>query len=227
MKRPSLRLVALLFLLAVSQGHGYVHGSQNVKYHTMVESQVKDTEFVKFLRARGVKMETDADGLLRIYVHETPGAIPAIVNFLGLMKMWSEVTAENMVNVDTIRDSTGNGPYRRKVFSIDRDGAASVTNDEKRPPIKRYLPGHPYADAEGFVLFPNIDLMLEFIQLLIASREYCLAESLLERSLPGHYISDSTMQMLKQGVVPFREMEELRARLDRIERKLDALTPAK
>ncbi len=102
-----------------------------------------------------------------------------------------------------------------------------MVNDGKTLPIKRYLPGHPYADADGIVLFPNVNLILEIIQLDNASREYCLAEGLLERCLPSNYIPDSTIQMLKQSVVHFREMEELRDRLDRIERKLDALKSPK
>jgi flagellar basal-body rod protein FlgC len=131
---------------------------------------------------------------------DPPGTVSAIATFLGLMKTQSEVAVENMVHVDTARDNTGKEPYRRKIFSIDKDGNASVVSDEKTLPIKRYLPGHPYADAEGLVLFPNFNLIQEIIQLDNAKREYCLAESLLERCLPGNYMPDPTMQMLKQSV---------------------------
>jgi flagellar basal-body rod protein FlgC len=180
MKRPSLLLAVIPFMLILSQRHEYAYGSEGENYCSMPESQVWDSGFVKFLRARGVKMETDANGLLRIYAHEKPEAISAVVKFHGLMKAWSEVIAENMANIDTVRDSTGKGPYRRKIFSIDKDGNASVSIDEKTSPRIIYMPKHPYADAEGFVQFPNIDLFMEILQLFKASREYCLAESLLK-----------------------------------------------
>jgi hypothetical protein len=77
---------ALPFLFAMFQGQESIHGGERAKYYTMLEAQVKDTAFVKFLRDRGVKLETDANGLLRIYVHGTPEIIPAVVKFLGLMQ---------------------------------------------------------------------------------------------------------------------------------------------
>jgi hypothetical protein len=102
MNRPSLWLSALSFLFAAFQGQGSVYGGERAKYCTMLEDQVKDTAFVKFLRDRGTKMETDANGLLRIYVRGTPEIIPAVVKFLGLMKTRMGVIAENLANVDTI-----------------------------------------------------------------------------------------------------------------------------
>jgi flagellar basal body rod protein FlgC len=143
------------------------------------------------------------------------------------MKTWSDVALGNMVNIDTAWDGTGKKPYQRKTFSINKNGNASVLIDEKTLPIKRYLPVHSYADAEGFVLFPNVNLVLEIIQLENASREYGLAERLLERCMPGNYIPDSATQMMQQNTIHFREMEELRGRLDRIERRLDTLTPSR
>ena len=60
-----------------------------------------------------------------------------------------------------------------------------------------------------------------------ASYEYNLAESLLERCPPDNYISDSSIQMAGQNAEHFREIEDYRDRLDRIERKIDALKPAR
>jgi hypothetical protein len=79
MKRLSFWLTALSFLFAAFQGQEYVHGGERAKYYTMLEGQVKDSIFVKFLRGRGAKLETDANGLLRIYVHGSPEPIPAVV----------------------------------------------------------------------------------------------------------------------------------------------------
>ena len=228
MKRTSLRLAALLFLFAACPGQGYVHGRESEKYYTMLESQVKDTAFVNFLRDRGVKLETDANGLLRIYVGGSPETIPAVIKFLGLMKTRMEVIAENLVNVDTTRNAQGKAnPYRRKVLSIDKDGNASIVIDEKMPPIKRYIPDHPDADRDGFVLFPNVNSALEIVSLYDAQREYYLAESLLERCLPGNYVPDNSIQILRCHIEHLMEIEKDRDRLDRIERKLIELKPAR
>jgi flagellar basal-body rod protein FlgC len=224
MKRPSLLLAALPFLFAACQGQEYVYGGERAEYYTMLESQVKDTAFVKFLRDRGVKMETDANGLLRIYVHRPSETIPAVVTFLGLMKTRMRVITENLANVDTIRDAKGN-PYRRKDILIDKDGNASVVNDETSPG-KRYIPGHPDADEKGYVSFPNISVNMEIIKLAETTREYYLAERLLERCLPGNYIPDYSVQILRWNAEHLWEIDEYRDRLDRIERKLDALKPA-
>jgi flagellar basal-body rod protein FlgC len=227
MNRPSLWLAALSFLFAACQGQEYVHGSERAKYYTMVEGQVKDTAFMKFLRDRGVKLETDTNGLLRIYVHGTPESIPAVVKFLGLMKTRMTVSLDNLVNVNTAGLANGKvGPYRRKGVLIDKDGNASIVSDETSP-RRRYIPDHPNADNDGYVSFPNVNVAMEIAELYDALREYNLAESLLERCLPGNYIPDYSIQMARWIAADFREIEENRDRLDRIERKLDALKPAR
>jgi flagellar basal-body rod protein FlgC len=224
MKGPTLWLTTLPFLLAACQGQQYAHASERAKYYTMLECQVKDTAFVKFLRDRGTKLETDANGLMRIYVHGTTETIPEVVKFIGLMKARWGVIVENLANVNTTRDAKSN-PYRRKIFLIDKDGNASVENDETSP-SKRYIPGHPDADKDGYVSFPNINMFTEIIELLETQREYYLAESFLERCLPGNYVPDHSVQMLRWNAGQLWKIEINRVRLDRIERKLDALKPA-
>jgi flagellar basal-body rod protein FlgC len=227
MNRPSLWLAALLFLFAAYQRQEYVHGGERAKYYTMLEGQVKDTAFVKFLRDRGVKVETDANGLLRIYMQGTPETIPAVVKFLGHMKTRMQVIQDNLVNSNTTRDAKGEvNPYRRKDILIDKDGNASVVTD-KAPPSKRYLPGHPDADADGYVSFPNVNVLEEIANLYVALREYYLAEGLLERCMPGNYVPDYSIQMVRRNAEHFWEVVDNRDRLDRIERKLDALKSAK
>jgi flagellar basal-body rod protein FlgC len=225
MKRTSFWLAASLFLFAACPGLEYVHGSERAKYFTIIESLVKDSQFVAFLRNRGVKMETDANGLLRIYVHGKPDPISVIVKFLRLMETRQEVILKNLVNVDTARDAGGN-PYRRKIFSIDKDGNAWVVNDERTPLSKRYLPEYPYADKDGYVNFPNIDLHKEMIELQKTEIEYLVAAALLERCLPDNYISSRLIQASDWNLEHLRENREILDRLDRIEQKLDALKSA-
>ncbi|MEO8099782.1 MAG: flagellar basal body rod protein FlgC [Acidobacteriota bacterium] len=101
----------------------------------------------------------------------------------------AELLAENIANAETTR-TAGGGPYRRKdaVFTSDTvtspfasrfqsalEGVgvrvANVSVDQ-REPERRYLPGHPDADKEGYVAFPNSNPAEDMVDLLNASRGY-------------------------------------------------------
>src|SRR5215471_18941610 len=100
----------------------------------------------------------------------------------------AELLVENMANSETTRTPEG-GPYRRKdaVFQADLQASpfsavfqnelaegvsiADVTVDD-RPPEMRYMPGHPDADANGYVAFPRMNPAEEMVDLLNASRSY-------------------------------------------------------
>lgn len=102
----------------------------------------------------------------------------------------AEIITENLANADTTRTPDG-GPYRRKdaIFTTTEVGssfgdilsAASGSNNgvavsdisiDGRDPERRYMPGHPDADAEGYVAFPRIDPASEMVDLMSASRGY-------------------------------------------------------
>ncbi len=102
----------------------------------------------------------------------------------------AELITENLANAETTRTPDG-GPYRRKdaVFTtapagdsfagiLEASGSpvlgvrvSDVTIDD-RDPEKRYLPGHPDAEPEGYVACPRIDPATEMVVLLGASRGY-------------------------------------------------------
>ncbi|HEX4274582.1 MAG TPA: flagellar basal body rod protein FlgC [Bryobacteraceae bacterium] len=107
----------------------------------------------------------------------------------------AEIITENLANADTTRTPEG-GPYKRKdaVFTTapvpvsfsdalsaasglgsagQSDGVAvsDITIDD-REPERRYLPGHPDADAQGYVAFPRVDPAEEMVDLMSASRSY-------------------------------------------------------
>ncbi len=94
----------------------------------------------------------------------------------------AEVVAENLANADTTRTPDG-GPYRRRDVVFETmlaeemqtraTGVAvgGVTVDE-RDPERRYSPGHPDADKEGYVAMPRINPAEEMIDLMGASRGY-------------------------------------------------------
>ncbi|MFN7751239.1 MAG: flagellar basal body rod protein FlgC [Pseudomonadota bacterium] len=91
------------------------------------------------------------------------------------------VVASNLANADSAASSTG-GAYRARqvVFSatpVGRDASAvgvqvSRVIEDSRPPRLQYEPGHPLADARGYVTLPNVDAVEEMVNMISASRAY-------------------------------------------------------
>lgn len=96
-----------------------------------------------------------------------------------------EVIANNIANANSTRGPDGE-PYRRKdvVFAeVLQDqiagrpaqlagvAAVDVVDDPSEFP-RVYQPGHPDADADGYVRMPNVQLPIEMVNLLTASRSY-------------------------------------------------------
>jgi flagellar basal-body rod protein FlgC len=93
-----------------------------------------------------------------------------------------DTIAANIANINTTRDASGKlNPYRRHfvVFAQGQQGDAnkpgvhvqSIQVDNS-PLIRRYEPGNPEADKDGYVSHPNVDLSIEFVNALEASRAY-------------------------------------------------------
>jgi flagellar basal-body rod protein FlgC len=84
-----------------------------------------------------------------------------------------EVITRNIANADVTRTAEG-GPYRRQlaIGSIDPTTGEPVTSIVEDPTPGRmvYEPGHPDADANGYVEYPNVDLAAETVDLMIARR---------------------------------------------------------
>jgi flagellar basal-body rod protein FlgC len=95
---------------------------------------------------------------------------------------------ENIANAETTRTPEG-GPYKRKdaVFSsasvasefsseLDAQMQTGVTvsdiSVDQRPPEKQYMPGHPDADAEGYVSIPRMNPAEDMVDLTSANRSY-------------------------------------------------------
>ncbi|WP_321475176.1 flagellar basal body rod protein FlgC [uncultured Paludibaculum sp.] len=103
----------------------------------------------------------------------------------------AEVIVENLANSETTRTSEG-GPYRRKdvVFESEPQGSpfsavfqteisdgsmgvgVSQVLEDTRPPDMRYQPGHPHADAKGYVAYPHVSPAEEMVDLMGATRGY-------------------------------------------------------
>ena len=100
------------------------------------------------------------------------------------MKAQSErlrIITENMANADSIGIRPGEDPYRRQVVTfkdyIDKETGAKmvkvdkVVPDESQFPLK-YDPNHPAANAEGYVAMPNVNPLIEMMDLKEAQRSY-------------------------------------------------------
>lgn len=91
------------------------------------------------------------------------------------------VISENIANADSTAQTPGGNPYRRKVptFSseLDRSLDAKVMSLGRiRPDASdfklKYEPGHPAADANGNVKYPNVNSLVEMTDLREAQRSY-------------------------------------------------------
>ena len=121
------------------------------------------------------------------------GGIDISGSALSAERLRMDVTAENLANAHTTHGPNG-GPYRRKVVILAPGGAgfgselagamgarggggpagvqvAGVVEDHS-PDRLVYDPGHPDADALGYVRMPNVDPVSEMVDLITASRGY-------------------------------------------------------
>ena len=102
----------------------------------------------------------------------------------------AELLVENLANAETTRTPEG-GPYRRKdvVFEstpvespfasvfhaqLESGGGVGVSEilTDNSDPERRYMPGHPDADKDGFVAFPKINTAEDMVDLMNATRSY-------------------------------------------------------
>ena len=91
------------------------------------------------------------------------------------------VISENMANANSTATAPGVDPYRRKMVFfqsvLDRELGVKQVKVAKRsmdpsPFNKRYDPSHPAADGEGYVLYPNVNTIVEMMDMREARRGY-------------------------------------------------------
>ena len=117
--------------------------------------------------------------------------IRASSSALSAERMRMDIIANNVANQETTRTAAG-GPYRRQMvtFAVGDGGPSSFLAvlrgkqsaasgvrvgaivEDQGPARRVYDPQHPDADAEGWVLKPNIDMVTEMTDLLAAQRAY-------------------------------------------------------
>jgi len=112
-------------------------------------------------------------------------ALDATASALTAEKVRLDVVSQNIANAHTTRGPNGL-PYQRKLVSfeaaLDRAGGSGhsmgqgvkvggISEDKSLGPLI-YIPGHPDADGNGMVRMPNVNLAMEMVDLMTASRAY-------------------------------------------------------
>ena len=91
------------------------------------------------------------------------------------------VTAQNIANADTAANTPNADPYRRKtvIFKNELDRASGVEKvkvdrivEDKGEFRLKFMPSHPGADENGYIRLPNIDTLVEMMDMREAQRSY-------------------------------------------------------
>lgn len=111
---------------------------------------------------------------------------------LTAQRLRLDIIANNLANAETTRTAQG-GPYQRQVpLFAPREahafgaflGASAGTAaggqgvrvvgiaSDPTPPRRVYQPGHPDADTTGYVMYPNVNVVTEMVDMISASRAY-------------------------------------------------------
>jgi flagellar basal-body rod protein FlgC len=113
------------------------------------------------------------------------------------------VVSENLANADSLPTSPDNMPYRRKTLTfrnvLDRANGADMVKvnkvDVDRSEFgKKYDPKHPAADSSGYVLTPNVNPLIELMDMREAQRSY---EANLNVISVSNTMLSQTVNMLK------------------------------
>ena len=91
-----------------------------------------------------------------------------------------DTIANNVANINTTKDANGkNVPFRRRLVEFEAnaaDGSPGVhvraIREDPSPYNKKSDPGNPDADADGYVLTPNVDLSTEMVNMIEARNAY-------------------------------------------------------
>ena len=102
------------------------------------------------------------------------------------------VVTENVSNASTTGTSPGADPYRRQTITfknelnknlgVDTVKVNSIDEDTRTPFPLKFMPDHPAANAEGYVKMPNVNSMVEMMDIREAQRSYEANLGMIEQS---------------------------------------------
>ncbi|MEE2761449.1 MAG: flagellar basal body rod protein FlgC [Pseudomonadota bacterium] len=113
------------------------------------------------------------------------------------------VISENIANANSLPTDPGQDPYQRKLLTFRNrlDKEIGVETVEVKKVIadrsqfsRRFDPSHPAADAEGYVLAPNVNVLIEMMDMREAQRSY---EANLSAMRSSRSMMQSTIRMLR------------------------------
>ena len=112
------------------------------------------------------------------------------------------IIAENIANADSTAKTAGGDPYRRQIpvfrpVNVDGgQGVKMVKVEPDRSDFKsEYEPGHPSADSKGYVKMPNVDPLVEALDMREAQRAYEANLSVIETS---RSMDERTLDLIKK-----------------------------
>lgn len=110
------------------------------------------------------------------------GSLDTSTSALVAQRTRLNVISANIANQNSIEDENGNyDPFRRRIAVFAPGDPDSGSEDgvhvreimlDDAPLTPRYQPGHPHADADGNVYYPNINGTMEMVNAMEASRAY-------------------------------------------------------
>lgn len=119
----------------------------------------------------------------------TFGSIEITETGLDAAQLWLEVISHNMANLNTIRPADEE-PFRALLLELAEgsvplsEGGTGVDivglREIEGEPVRVQDPDHPFADDEGYVTMPVVDLAAHMTDLIIASRQFQLNVRMLE-----------------------------------------------
>jgi flagellar basal-body rod protein FlgC len=137
---------------------------------------------------------------------------------LSVQRKRMELVAGNLANLSTTQTPEG-GPYRRRQLVVEAipkhsfnanfeqlmegpdddqiyGARATAVKLDPSPPILKFEPDHPHADADGYVAYPNVNPSVEMVDMVGISRSY---EANLAAVRSAREMIGQAMDMLRQG----------------------------
>jgi len=127
------------------------------------------------------------------------GPIDISVSGMRAQDQSMEVISSNIANARTV-DAGGGKPYRRlqAILRSENEGVSGVKVQDIVPDMtalqRIYDPGNPQADAQGYVIMPNVQMPVEMMSLNAASRAYQANAAILKRF---QKMVETTLELLR------------------------------
>lgn len=168
------------------------HGDHGA-YVTILSCPGRTDPVFDFLRSRGIAVDFDSAGFRSL--RDSAELRAGLADYLSILCQRTDVISTNLSHICTasITGPVPEGevalPYRRKILVVHEDGSTSVELDPS-PFRLLWWPDDPMAIKDGknkgYVRYPNVDEIVERIDLEIASREYEFVLAVLEKLYDAH-----------------------------------------